>query len=187
MNPLSCPPAHFYRTTRAGKPLFQGRDYMHQLQVIIEGLGTPSGEEMDFISNPAARKVIEAMGRRKPRRLGDRFPDSSDEAVDLLERMLVFDPRGRITIEEALAHPYLKELHDVREEPVCETPFNLSFEEGYEKIEIPKDILQSLVFQEMLAFHPEEADLMQRSEELQGAQASLPNVVKRADDGRRRK
>ena len=86
------------------------------------------------------------------------------------------------------AHPYLKELHDVREEPVADAPFNLDFEEGYEKTEIPKDILQDLVFKEMLAFHPEEEELMQRSEELKGTKAALPNVrYNSADDGRRRK
>jgi serine/threonine protein kinase len=32
-------------------------------------------------------------------------------ALDLLKKMLTFDPFKRISIEDALAHPYLKDLH----------------------------------------------------------------------------
>ena len=34
-----------------------------------------------------------------------------------MERMLQFDPRKRITVEEALQHPYLAQLHDPASEP----------------------------------------------------------------------
>lgn len=37
-------------------------------------------------------------------------------AMDLLSKMLTFHPNKRITVEEALAHPYLKSLHDHRRE-----------------------------------------------------------------------
>jgi len=35
-----------------------------------------------------------------------------------LEKLLKFDPAERITVEEALAHPYLEAYHDVEDE-VC--------------------------------------------------------------------
>jgi mitogen-activated protein kinase 1/3 len=38
--------------------------------------------------------------------------------VDLVKKMLVFDPRKRITVVEALAHPYLANLHCEDDEPV---------------------------------------------------------------------
>jgi mitogen-activated protein kinase 1/3 len=34
--------------------------------------------------------------------------------------MLIFDPKKRITIDEALKHPYLKELHYPDDEPIRE-------------------------------------------------------------------
>lgn len=48
-------------------------------------------------------------------------------AIDLLENMLVFDPRKRITASEGLAHLYLLPYHDPADEPVAEQKFDWSF------------------------------------------------------------
>lgn len=37
-------------------------------------------------------------------------------AIDLLNKLLEFDPSKRITVEEALAHPYLSAYHDEDDE-----------------------------------------------------------------------
>ena len=41
-------------------------------------------------------------------------------ALDLLQRMLTFNPDQRITVEEALAHPFLEQYYDPTDEPVSE-------------------------------------------------------------------
>lgn len=43
-------------------------------------------------------------------------PNSSDEAIDLLSKMIKFDPDERITSADALKHPFLKEYHEYIEE-----------------------------------------------------------------------
>ena len=45
------------------KPLFPGKDYIHQLKLIIKTLGSPSDEDLEFISIPKARAFIKAMPR----------------------------------------------------------------------------------------------------------------------------
>ena len=40
-------------------------------------------------------------------------------ALDLLDRMLTFNPQKRITVEEALAHPYLEQYYDPQDEVCC--------------------------------------------------------------------
>ena len=45
------------------------------------------------------------------------FPNASGAAIDLLQRLLVFDASKRLTAEEALDHPYLRDLKT----PVCDT------------------------------------------------------------------
>lgn len=37
-------------------------------------------------------------------------------AIELLDKMLTFNPDKRITIEEALAHPYLEQYYDPQDE-----------------------------------------------------------------------
>ena len=37
-------------------------------------------------------------------------------ALDLLDKMLTFNPHKRITVEEALAHPYLEQYYDPQDE-----------------------------------------------------------------------
>ena len=39
-----------------------------------------------------------------------------DQALDLIRKMLVFNPKNRLTVEEALRHPYLKDFHVPQEE-----------------------------------------------------------------------
>jgi p38 MAP kinase len=51
-------------------------------------------------------------------------------AIDLLERMLVFDPNKRITATEALGHDYLAPYHDPTDEPVAEEKFDWSFNDA---------------------------------------------------------
>lgn len=51
------------------------------------------------------------------------FPGANPLAIDLLERLLVFNPTKRLTVEAALAHPYLATLHDPADEPACPSLF----------------------------------------------------------------
>jgi serine/threonine protein kinase len=40
-------------------------------------------------------------------------------ALDLLDKMLVFDPRTRINAAEALGHEYVSPYHDPTDEPIA--------------------------------------------------------------------
>jgi mitogen-activated protein kinase 1/3 len=46
----------------------------------------------------------------------------------LLKRLLVFDPKKRITVNEALNHPYLEGLHIEDDEPTRDKVNQLEFE-----------------------------------------------------------
>lgn len=56
------------------------------------------------------------------------FPEASPEAIDLLKKLLMFDPEKRINVVDALAHPYLAEFHMLEDEPSRESVDYLDFE-----------------------------------------------------------
>ena len=47
------------------------------------------------------------------------FPMASEDALDLLKHLLVFNPAQRYSAADALAHRYVKDFHDEAEEIVC--------------------------------------------------------------------
>lgn len=52
------------------------------------------------------------------------FADKHDLALDLLSKLVTFDPAKRSTVLEALKHPYLEAYHDEDDEPECETKYD---------------------------------------------------------------
>ena len=135
------------------KPLFPGKDYIHQMRLIIEVLGSPSEQDMQFITSRKARDYIRALPRSPKARFDLMYPDANPLAIDLLGKMLEFHPERRITVEEALAHPYLASLHDPTVEPASEepTPFEFDFEDE----ELRENDLRRKVWEEMMCFHGE--------------------------------
>ncbi|ERM96482.1 hypothetical protein AMTR_s00001p00258560 [Amborella trichopoda] len=133
------------------EPLFPGKDYVQQLRLITELLGTPSDSSLGFLRSENARRYLRQFPQFPKQEFSQRFPTMSPEAVDLVEKMLVFDPSKRITVEEALAHPYLACLHDVDDEPVCHSPFNYDFEQP----SITEENIKDLIWGESLKFYPD--------------------------------
>ncbi len=67
-------------------------------------------------------------------------------ALDLLEKMLVFDPRTRINATDALAHEYLAPYHDPTDEPVAAEVFDWSFNDA----DLPVDTWKVMMYSEIL-------------------------------------
>ena len=103
-----------------GKPLFPGRDYHHQLVLIFNILGSPTEEDYRAIKSWRAKDYIRHMQLQKKTPWNFIFPNATAIALDLLDRLVAFNPEKRITVEDALKHPYVDDYHDPEDEPTSE-------------------------------------------------------------------
>jgi len=71
------------------------------------------------------------------------FPHKSELALDLLDRLLAFNPVKRITVEEALRHPYLEPYHDPEDEPTADMIPEEFFDFDRNKDSLTKEQLKS--------------------------------------------
>ncbi|ODV86899.1 hypothetical protein CANARDRAFT_6469 [[Candida] arabinofermentans NRRL YB-2248] len=111
-----------------GSTLFKGKDYVDQLNEILRVLGTPNEETMQSIKSTRAQAYVRSLPYMPKVPFDTLYPQANPLAIDLLNKMLTIDPRHRITVEEALEHPYLEIWHDPNDEPVAAKKFDFSFE-----------------------------------------------------------
>ncbi|CAN6446485.1 unnamed protein product [Victoria cruziana] len=136
-----------------GKPLFPGKNVVHQLDLITDLLGTPSLDTISRVRNEKARRYLTSMRKKHPVPFSQKFPNADPLALKLLERLLAFDPKDRPTAEEALADPYFKGLAKVEREPSCQPITKMEFE--FERRRMTKDDVRELIFREILEYHPQ--------------------------------
>ncbi|KAI8996580.1 kinase-like domain-containing protein [Trametes punicea] len=114
-----------------GKPLFKGKDvlyssldsYVDQLNKILDVLGSPDDAVVSRIASPKAQAYMRSLPYKKKVPLEKLISTADPQAVDLLTKLLMFDPAERITVTEALEHPWLSAYHDESDEPPCPTKF----------------------------------------------------------------
>ncbi len=58
--------------------------------------------------------------KREGKNFDELFKGGNALAIDLLKKMLTYDPDERISVVDALGHPYLKQLHFPDDEPTTE-------------------------------------------------------------------
>jgi len=107
------------------KPVFQGNDEIHQLDVLYKILGTPTPNDWPGLNEMPWYELV-----KPPQVLKNRFREFfhkwlSPAGVDLAQSLLLYDPEKRITAADALQVPYFH-----TEEPQEELPVGLSNLDG---------------------------------------------------------
>jgi len=113
-----------------GKPLFPGTSTMNQISRVLQVTGRPTEEDIDSVDSPFARTMLESIPDPGKATLNKIFPNASEDALDLLQKLLHFNPHKRWTAEQALAHPYVAQFHDVQNEPCAPSPFILKIDDN---------------------------------------------------------
>ncbi|KAH9620642.1 hypothetical protein KSS87_002948, partial [Heliosperma pusillum] len=113
-----------------GKPLFPGKNVVHQLDLMTELLGTPSAEAIARIRNEKARRYLSSMRKKKPIPFTHKFPNADPLAL----------------------HPYFRGLAKVEREPSAQPVTKMEFE--FERRRVSKDDVRELIYREILEYHP---------------------------------
>ncbi|XP_074854413.1 mitogen-activated protein kinase 7 [Carettochelys insculpta] len=131
------------------KQLFPGKNYIHQLQLIMTVLGTPSAKVIHAIGADRVRAYIQSLPSRQPVPWETLYQQADRSALALLAKMLRFDPRERLSVAEALKHPFLAKYHDPDDEPDCVPAFDFDFD----KQVLTKERIKEAIVAEIRDFH----------------------------------
>jgi len=135
------------------KPLFRGENYVSQLDKIFRVIGTPEEKDYAIFTNTAALSYVQKMEKLKPIPWNEVFPSASEKAIDLLSKMLVFNPAERITAAEALEHPYFAKFRKA-DKVLAKKKSALVFDTSFEKLLRTETFLPDMFFEEIAKFRP---------------------------------
>ena len=109
------------------KPMFPGTSTLNQLNKILEITGKPNKEDILSIQSELTQNMLENINNIKQKNLKSLFPKATAIELDLLGRLLQFNPNKRINVLEALEHPYVADFHEqyAESEIECEKPIKL--------------------------------------------------------------
>ena len=134
------------------QPLFPADNNLDELQKIISVLGSPSEADLDFITDEKIKNFMQRLAKRTKQSFNLMFSNANPVALDLLGKMLTFNPKKRYTVEQCISHPYFEGLHDPEQEPTAESTFDFSFD----KESLTKEKLRSMIYEQSLHFHEED-------------------------------
>lgn len=136
-----------------GKPLFPGGNTPHQFQLILNVTGKPTPEAIARIGDQRLTEYLAKLPNIPPTSLSALYRDASPGAIDLLGRLLAFDPDERITALEALSLPYFDEFRDyglgATTQPLDEREFM------FERVRLTTEEVRHEFYKEIIAHHPE--------------------------------
>ncbi|EGC49147.1 MAP kinase [Histoplasma capsulatum var. duboisii H88] len=109
-----------------GCPLFSEERCTNQLYAIIKLLGYAPGDLMDGLSSGNIIGYLKSLPARDWKPLRKHISTSDNEALDLLEQLLDFDPAIRYPATQALEHVYVSLYHDLADELISDKTWSVA-------------------------------------------------------------
>ncbi|KAK6102409.1 Extracellular signal-regulated kinase 2 domain protein [Brugia pahangi] len=100
-----------------GHALFPGTSTINQIERIMNTISRPSKLDIESIGSQYASSVLEKMPRRPQKPLELYLTNSDHQAIDLVQRLLIFAPHKRLNVDQCLVHPYVLQFHSPIDEP----------------------------------------------------------------------
>ncbi|KAL0491694.1 hypothetical protein AKO1_010162 [Acrasis kona] len=117
-----------------GQILFKGNSPVDQIEKIVEVLGTPRHNE-EIKGSPQGIEFISKLKKTTGISFESLLMGANPLAIDLINKMLTFNPDNRISAESALRHPYFVEYFDESTASTCSTKFDFDYESSLVDVE----------------------------------------------------
>ena len=120
-----------------GRPLFPGKSTRDMITLVFEVTGLPDEEEYEAVRQECEIPILynelkSQLGKiRKQKNLNSLIGNycKDPNAIDLMTKLLQFNPKNRLTAEEALEHPFVAKFHDPKEEIVCDRKIRIPLDD----------------------------------------------------------
>lgn len=127
-------------------------------------LGLPDPMIQKEIRNKNFLKfMIEKEPSIQRKTLSELIPNAPPSAIDLISKLLTYDPAERISAKEMLQHPFLEELYDPdNDDQIIEGEPVKYYDFEFEQYTINKDIIRELILDEVIMANSKEARKINR-------------------------
>lgn len=114
------------------KALFPGKNSLDQLTKVMGIMGLPSEQDQWWVPEESKPMLLRC-SQRPAKGLSRMQGIPGGHGVDLLARLLAFDPSRRLSVEAALHHPYLESFASGQVDRAKEvTPADVSYDTQYD-------------------------------------------------------
>lgn len=118
--------------------------------MIFSVIGTPEDDDKSFVTDSKAIQYLGAFKHLKKIDFSKKYPGAGEVAIDLLQKMLLFNPYFRITIDGALAHPFFDKVRKLEKQIESKVKITIEFDSGKEILD--KKRLRELFLEEIKSF-----------------------------------
>ncbi|XP_030854361.1 extracellular signal-regulated kinase 2 isoform X2 [Strongylocentrotus purpuratus] len=90
-----------------GKPMFPGSSTFNQLERIMAIIDPPTKKDIEAIQSDYGATFVDMSKLRHRQSIEEVLPGAPADAIDLVRKLLHFNPDKRLTAKQALSHPYV--------------------------------------------------------------------------------
>lgn len=127
-----------------GEPLFPGTGTLDQIKLICDLLGKPKPEETRMMFTETQREILKTMRLKKRKSFRKIFKGCSKIVINFLKKTLCFNPLKRMTVEEALKHPFFLKFRNKKEEVSMEKKLEVMDTQSLDIEDIRKLVYQEI-------------------------------------------
>lgn len=142
------------------------REKGDQLNCILDVIGTPAPEDPieEFLEKPQSVDYVRKLPARDALDLGEKYPGTDSRGLELLTRMLSFNPSMRPTAQQALEDPYFDDIR-LPEQERFETALITLPVDDEGKGDLPMEELKRLLIEEISLLNSDHFDFHNDYEE----------------------